>query len=44
MFVGPPIHVNGRLYVGASPGTPTGEQCKGGPLSSLGTDYSGVDA
>jgi hypothetical protein len=24
MFVGPPIHLNGRQYVGASPGTPTG--------------------
>jgi predicted neuraminidase len=24
MFVGPPIHLNGRRYVGASPGTPTG--------------------
>ena len=24
MFVGPPIHINGRLYVGASPGIPTG--------------------
>ena len=23
MFVGPPIHINGRQYVGASPGEPT---------------------
>lgn len=24
LFVGPPIHINGRQYVGASPGQPTG--------------------
>jgi hypothetical protein len=24
LFVGPPIHINGRQYVGASPGIPTG--------------------
>tara|TARA_B110000208_G_scaffold69034_1_gene89153 strand:- start:1166 stop:2254 length:1089 start_codon:yes stop_codon:yes gene_type:complete len=24
LFVGPPIHINGHMYVGASPGVPTG--------------------